>query len=144
MEMSCNVLSLPLCSVSSLFKMKYYHLQLNKAKYPVLPKAHASPTFIGSHWVSLGLIDFKEEETGTMHVASATSKCVPFGIIISYGAISLPSFNSIASLLVEIFLILCHTTVLALTCIASVSVEQRAKNGVSGVLPARKMGQEQK
>ena len=31
-----------------------------------------------------------------------------------------------------------------LTCVASVSVEQRAKNGVFGVLPARKMGREQK
>ena len=32
----------------------------------------------------------------------------------------------------------------ALACVASVSVEQRAKNGVFGVLPARKMGREQK
>ena len=29
-------------------------------------------------------------------------------------------------------------------CVASVSVKQRAKNGVLGVLPARKMGREQK
>ena len=29
-------------------------------------------------------------------------------------------------------------------CVASVSVEQRATNGVFGVLPARKMGREQK
>ena len=101
--------------------MKYNHLRLNKAKYPVLSKGHASPTFIESHWVSLGLIDFKEEETGTMHVASATSKCVPFGKIISYGAISLPSFNSIASLLVEIFLILCHTTVLVQSVMSSLA-----------------------
>ena len=31
-----------------------------------------------------------------------------------------------------------------LACVASVSVEQRAKNGVFGVLPARKMRREQK
>ena len=31
-----------------------------------------------------------------------------------------------------------------LACVASVSVEQRAKNGVFSVLPARKMGREQK
>ena len=29
-------------------------------------------------------------------------------------------------------------------CVASVSVKQRAKNGVFGVLPARKMGREKK
>ena len=32
----------------------------------------------------------------------------------------------------------------ALACVASVSVEQRVKNGVSGILPARKMGRKQK
>ena len=32
----------------------------------------------------------------------------------------------------------------SLACVASVSVKQRAKNGVFGVLPARKMGREQK
>ena len=38
------------CSVpvSYPFKMKYYHLRLNKAKYMVLSKTHASPAFIGS------------------------------------------------------------------------------------------------
>ena len=34
--------------VSYLFKMKYNHLRLNKAKYLVLSKTYASPTFIGS------------------------------------------------------------------------------------------------
>ena len=33
--------------VSCLFKLKYYHLRLNKAKSLLLPKTHASPTFIG-------------------------------------------------------------------------------------------------
>ena len=32
----------------------------------------------------------------------------------------------------------------AIACVASVSVEQRAKNGVFGVLPARIMGPEKK
>ena len=36
-------------------------------------------------------------------------------------ATSLPSFNSIASLLAEIFLILCHTTVLAQPMTSSVA-----------------------
>ena len=34
--------------VSYLFKIKYYHLRLNEAKYLVLSKTNASPTFIGS------------------------------------------------------------------------------------------------
>ena len=38
-----------LVSVSCLFKIKYYHLRLNKANYLVLSKTFASPTF---HWVS--------------------------------------------------------------------------------------------
>ena len=54
----------------------------------------------------------KRQETGTEHVVIATSKCVPSGIFLK-GATSLPSFNSIASFLAEIFIILCHTTVLA-------------------------------
>ena len=33
---------------SCLFKIKYYYLRLNKAKFLVLFKKHASPTFIGS------------------------------------------------------------------------------------------------
>ena len=38
------------CSVpvSCLFKMKYYHLRLNKAKYLVLSRTHASPNFLVS------------------------------------------------------------------------------------------------
>ena len=35
-------------------------------------------------------------------------------------------------------------TLYFLACVASVSVEQRAKNGVFSALPAQKMGQEQK
>ena len=33
---------------------------------------------------------------------------------------------------------------ICIACVASVSVKQRAKNGVFGVLAARKMGREQK
>ena len=56
------------------------------------------------------IFDFEEEETGTKHVATAASKCVPSGIFRR-----VPRFNSIASFLIlaEIFLILCHTTALA-------------------------------
>ena len=54
------------------------------------------------------IFDFREEWTGIKHVAIATSKCVPYFL---KGATSLPSFNSSASLLAEIFLILCHTAV---------------------------------
>ena len=54
--MSCNVLSLPLCSVSSLFKMKYYHLRLNNQNTQSylrrMPVPH-SLGLIGFHWVSL-------------------------------------------------------------------------------------------
>ena len=55
------------------------------------------------------VFDFKEEGTGTEHVAIATSKCVPSGI---FRKAQHPcQVNIIASLLAEIFLILCHTTV---------------------------------
>ena len=40
---TCSVL------VSSLFKINYYHLRHNKAKYQVLSKTYGSPAF---HWVS--------------------------------------------------------------------------------------------
>ena len=61
--------------------------RLNKAKYLVLSETHASPTFITSplkHPVQLQMVifDFKEEETGTDHVAVATSECVPSGIFL--------------------------------------------------------------
>ena len=59
--------------------------------------------------VQMVIFHFKEEGTGTEHVAIATSKCVPSDIFLRVQT-SLPSFNSIVSLLVEIFLILCHTT----------------------------------
>ena len=78
------------CSVpvSCLFKMKCCHLRLNKAKYLVFFKMCASPTFIKSplyHFIcpvqlQMVIFDFKEEETGTEHVAIATSKCEPSGI----------------------------------------------------------------
>ena len=65
------------------------------------------------------IFDFKEEETGTKHVASATSKCVPSGI---FHTVQHPcQVYSIASLLVEIVLILCHTTVLAQPMMSSVA-----------------------
>ena len=75
-----------LVPVSFLFKMKYYHLRLIKAKYLVLSKIHAGPTLIGSplkHFncifcpvqPKMVIFNLKEEETGTEHVALATSKC---------------------------------------------------------------------
>ena len=68
------------CSVpvSCLFKNKYYHLRLNKAKYQVLSNMYASRTFIVSPFKHFWL-------------------CIlPLGTT---------SFNSIAPLLAEIFLI---------------------------------------
>ena len=87
------------CSVpvSCFFKMKYYHLQLNKSKYLFL---HVSKTQVMPVPPSLGILfnifncifcpvqlqmvifDFKEEGTGTKHVAIATSKCLPSGIFL--------------------------------------------------------------
>ena len=69
----------------------------------------------------MAIFDFKEERTGTEHVAIATSKCVPSGVFLRVQRTSLPSFNSIASLSVEIFLVLCHTTVLAQPMTSSVT-----------------------
>ena len=53
------------------------------------------------------IFDFKEEGTGTEHVAIATSKCVPSGIFLRV------QHPCIASLLAEIFLILFYIIVLA-------------------------------
>ena len=66
------------------------------------------------------IFHFKEEGAGTEHVAIATSKCVPSDILLRVQT-SLPSFNSIASLSAEIFLMLCHTTVLAQPMTSSVT-----------------------
>ena len=77
--------------VPCLFKIKYYHLRLNKAKYLVLFKTYASPTFIGypryifscilrPMQLQMVIFDFEEKGTGTEHVAIATSKYKPSGI----------------------------------------------------------------
>ena len=64
------------------------------------------------------IFDFKEEGTGTEHVATATSKCV----LVYFLGCNIPAkLNSIASSLAEIFLILCHTTVLAKPMTSSVA-----------------------
>ena len=117
-------------SVSCPFKMKYYHLRLNKQNtcsslrcIPVSPSL--SLLYNNFNCISCAVqlqivvFDFKEEGTGTEHVAIATTKCIPW--YISQCATSLPSFNSIASLLAEIFLILCHSTVLAQPVTSSVA-----------------------
>ena len=66
--------------------------------------------------LQLVIFNFEEEGTGTEHVAIATSKCVPSGIFRK-----LLSFNSIASILAEMFLILYHTAVFAQPMTSSVT-----------------------
>ena len=61
---------------------------------------------------------------------------------ISYDATSLPSFNSIASLLAEIFLILCHTTVVVQPMTSSVANLHNRKTWIS--LEQRKISEKEK
>ena len=64
--------------------------------------------------VELQMVIFDFEEAGDWNRACRHSNIKIHTIwYILKVATSLPSFNSIASLLAEIFLILCHTTVLA-------------------------------
>ena len=75
-----------LVPVSCLFKMKYYHLQLNKAKFLVPPSLGLLFNIFNSIFcpvqLQMVIFDFKEEGTGTEHVAIATSKCVLPGIFL--------------------------------------------------------------
>ena len=67
------------------------------------------------------MVIYNFEEAGDWNRACCHSNIKMCTIwYISYGSTSLPSFNSIASLLVEIFLILCHTTLLAQPMTSSV------------------------
>ena len=66
--------------------------------------------------LQLVIFNFEEEGTGTEHVAIATSKCVPSGVFRK-----LLSFNSITSLLAEMFLIFYYTTVFAQPMMPSVA-----------------------
>ena len=57
------------------------------------------------------IFDFEEEATGSKHGVIATSKCVPSGIF-RWLHLCQVSF-ALLHYLAEIFLILCHTTVLS-------------------------------
>ena len=80
---------MPFCFLSCLFKVKYYHLRINKATYPVLSKTHASPVSLDLFFNILNFVfcpvqqqmvifDFKEEGTGTEDVAIAHCHLVYF------------------------------------------------------------------
>ena len=67
------------------------------------------------------IFDFEEKETGAEHVAIATSNCEPSGIFFVGCNILAKCFNSIASFLAEIFLILRPTSLIAQPRISSVT-----------------------
>ena len=58
------------------------------------------------------ILDIEQEETGAEDVAIATSKCIPSGRLYK-AQHPCRGFNSNASLLAEIFLILCLASALA-------------------------------
>ena len=93
--MSCNFLSLPLCSNQSPASSKWNITICDSTRQNIhwqsylrrMPVPHSLGLLFNifncifcSVQLQMVIFDFKEEETGTKHVASASSKCVPSGI----------------------------------------------------------------